>query len=916
VTVPPARGDGFTIWRFGVAQYDDRRRELKVDGRVVDVESKPLDVLHYLLRHAGEAVTKDELLDAVWPGVTVVDGSLATAVSKLRKALGADADVIVTLPKVGYRLAASVHRCVEPNPFPGEVVFVAGGEVPRRPGWRLLRPLGSPGSEVWLAEHAKTREQRVFKFALTTDRRLGLEREVTVSRLLREVLGDRDDYVRVLEWQFDAPPYTVESAYGGITLADWCDERGGPAAVPLRERLAIMSAACEAVGAAHAVDVLHKDLKPSNILISSRVDGTPLAKVADFGSASLLSPERLASIGITNLGFSEQATEPATVMGSLTYVAPELLLGQMPTPASDVFALGVLLYQIVVGDFRRPLAPGWEADVADAGLRALIASAADGRPDRRMAGAATLAERLSQLTPSDTPAPPLSPRGRAAQTRGTLSQLRVMLVAALGLLVLAAGGTLLWRTSSAGTAETRTEAAVPARITSLAVMPLVNLSGDPSQDYLADGVSGALIADLSGIRALRVMSWSTTGSFRHSDRTVAQVARELGVEAIIEGSLARTDRHVRLTARLVHGLTGATVWTRSYEGDTTDLFRLQRMLARQIAEEVGVAILPAETRALEARWVDPQAYDLYLRGRFFWNRRTRDDLLRAVDYFSQAATVDHKYALAHAGLADAYAELVGFGNLAPSDGIPKAKAAAGRAIAIDPGLAEGHAALAYAHAADWDWHAADAEFRQALSLNPGYVVALYQYGFFLSLMGRQAEAMDLVERALARDPLSPVVRYRAGRVYYQARQFEKAHAQFEKILELNPSDPLGIYGHGLVYAAQGDFARALDYLDRQPLQRGFDAAAVLAASGQHSDARRRLEAGIRRHEAAHDYLRPGWVAEVYASLGDSAEAIKWLRRGYAERDAWLALVKVWPAFDPLRSDPAFAGLLADMRFPQ
>ncbi len=896
---------------------------MRVGGTSVDVESKPLDVLRYLLSHAGEAVTKDELLDAVWPGVTVVDGSLATAMSKLRRALGADGDAIVTLARVGYRLSATVYRTGSVAAAPADLQLTAGESVPRRPGWVLARRLSqAPGSEVWLAEHPKTREQRVFKFAASTERLRSLKREVTLARLLRETLGEREEFVRLLEWDFSATPYFTESAFGGPNLNEWCDARGGLAAVPLGERLDLVTAVAVAVGAAHSLDVLHKDLKPSNILVAPGTDDAPRIKVADFGSASLLTPERLAALGITNLGFTLSSEHGSRdLLGSVMYVAPELLLGQSPTPASDVYALGVLLYQMVVGDFRKPLAPGWEDDVEDPLLRDDIAASAAGDPTRRLSTAEALSARLRSLDERR------AARERTREEEGAIptlppptpgrpnAQPRVGLVAAaLVVLVAAASSAALWRRSSEVPASVLAPPAAP--IASLAVLPLENLSGDPAQDYLADGLTEALIADLSGIRALRVISRTTMMAYKQSGKAVPQIGRELGVDGVIEGTVARSGDRVRLTAQLVLASTDATVWTNSYDGDVRDLLNLQRALARQVTQEIRVTIQPAETRQLAASSVDARAYDLYLRGRFFWNRRTRDDLLKAREYFEQAVIADPTYALAHAGLADTYVELVGFGNLAPAEGLPKAKAAAEQSIAIDPSLAEGHNALGYAHATGWDWSRADAEFRQALALNPGYVVAMYQYGFFLSLMGHQDEAIPLVERALASDPLSSIVRYRAGRVYYQARQFGKAHEQFAKILELNPADPLGIYGHGLVYAAEGNFERASEYLGRQQLQRGFDAAAAIAAAGRTVEARRLLAEGIRRHQAANDYLRPGWVAEVYASLGDRADAMNWLERGFAERDAWLVLIKVWPPFDSLREEPRFQALLARMNFPR
>jgi tetratricopeptide (TPR) repeat protein len=306
---------------------------------------------------------------------------------------------------------------------------------------------------------------------------------------------------------------------------------------------------------------------------------------------------------------------------------------------------------------------------------------------------------------------------------------------------------------------------------------------------------------------------------------------------------------------------------------------------------------------------------LYLRGRFFWNRRTRDDLFKAADYFRAATEVDPSDPQAYAGLADAYVELVGFGNVLAAKGIPEAKAAALKAIELNDSLAEPHVALAYVYGVDWDWANARREFQRALELNPGDAVALYQYGFFLSLVGKPDEAFPPLEQVLDLDPLSPIVLYRAGRAYYHARHYAKAAELFGRILELNPNDPLGLYGLGLVSEAQGNFDEAVRYLERQTLQGGFDVAAVYAAAGDKARARRTLAEELRRHREQKSYIRPGWVAEVYVSLGDRDEAFRWLERAYRERDAWLALLNVWPRFDPLRSDPRFKELVRRMNFP-
>src|ERR1700678_2964252 len=388
------------LWRFADYEFDELGRELRVKGRPADMESKPLDVLLQLLLHAGEVVTKEELLESVWPDVMVVDGSLATAVSKLRKAMGDEEHpVIVTVPRVGYRLAVPVYCKTVAAAAGPELGFKAGDVVPGREQWQLSRPMDVSGSsEVWLAENPKTREQRVFKFAADGVRLKGLKREITISRFLRESLGDRPEFVRILEWNFETPPFFLESEYAGPNLAEWAESQGGLAKISYDVRLRLLVDVAQAVAAAHDIGVLHKDLKPANILVVAGSHGGWQVKLADFGSASLFEPSRLHALGITNLGFTQTAgLENGSLTGTLMYLAPEVLAGQSPSAGADVYALGVMLYQLLIADFRKPLAPGWEADVKDSLLREDIADAACGDPAKRLNSAANLVERLLTL---------------------------------------------------------------------------------------------------------------------------------------------------------------------------------------------------------------------------------------------------------------------------------------------------------------------------------------------------------------------------------------------------------------------------------------------------------------------------------------------------------------------------------------
>ncbi|MBS1858993.1 MAG: winged helix-turn-helix domain-containing protein [Acidobacteria bacterium] len=391
---------GGRVWHFAGCEFDESSRELRVNGAAVEVEAKPLEVLYQLLLHAGEVVTKEELLESAWPGVTVVEGSLATAISKLRKVLGEESGpTILTVPRIGYRIGVPVQCGPAEAPPARELGFQPGEAVPGRDQWKFVRRLdGSEASEVWLAEHPKTHEARVFKFAGDGVRLKALKREVTLARLLKDSLGERPEFVRVLEWNFDAPPFYLESEYCGPNLTEWAESQGGLKIIPLATRLRVFLELVRGVAAAHAVGVLHKDIKPPNVLMAPRPDGGYQVKVSDFGSGGLTEPARLSALGITNLGFTRTMPgEAEALTGTLLYLPPEVMAGQSPTAAADVYALGVMLYQLVAGDFRKPLAPGWEADVEDPLLREDIAEAACGDPARRLTSVAALAERQQTI---------------------------------------------------------------------------------------------------------------------------------------------------------------------------------------------------------------------------------------------------------------------------------------------------------------------------------------------------------------------------------------------------------------------------------------------------------------------------------------------------------------------------------------
>jgi DNA-binding winged helix-turn-helix (wHTH) protein len=386
-------------WSFGSAVFDEAGWSLLVDGEPVAIESKPLELLHELCLRAGEVVSKDELLDTVWSGVNVVENSIPTAVAKLRRCLGPNnQNAIETVPGVGYRVAPPVSvETISVQATP-RFAFVAGDCVPGRPQWQLVDPLGDNGSgEVWRGRHAKTGETRVFKFADAPDRLRALKREAALSRLLLQALGPDGPFVQLLEWNFADAPYFLEYRDAGLSLRDWATAAGGLGAIAIDQRLDIAVRSARALAAVHGVGVLHKDIKPGNILVDTE-GGKSRVRLADFGSGRVFDDAAVSAYAITDLGDeASDASDGDRLSGTPFYRAPEIAVGAVPTAKSDIYSLGLVLFQLVVGDFGRVPAPGWEREVADPLLRSDIADAAAGDPAARIGSASELADRLANL---------------------------------------------------------------------------------------------------------------------------------------------------------------------------------------------------------------------------------------------------------------------------------------------------------------------------------------------------------------------------------------------------------------------------------------------------------------------------------------------------------------------------------------
>jgi non-specific serine/threonine protein kinase len=484
-------------WRFGAACFDAVALRLTVGGVVVELEPRPLELLGLLLEHAGEVVTKDEILDALWPDRTVTEASLTKCVARLRAALGeGEQAAIRTVHGYGYRFDATVtiEETVPAGAAPvatGPVAVAGepGDPVPMRPNWRLVRRLGAGGyGDVWLGEQTKSRERRVFKFAMDAAGLAGLRREITLGRLLREGLGPREDFARILDWNLEQPPYFIETDFSPDgSLADWCDAEGGAGAVAMEVRLELAAQIADALSAAHGMGVLHKDIKPGNVLIRRDSAGRPAIALTDFGSGRALDPSRLDAFGITRL-MTEEMSDGAT-SGTALYRAPELLAGGTPTVQADIYALGILLFQLVAGDLRLPLAPGWEARVADPLLREDIGLAAAGDPALRLRDAAELGRRLRTLPARRAAAEAAAEaEAAAARTRQELALARARRGPLIGLAVALTAGLaasiFLYARAERAAADARMEAARATAVTAFVTDDLLSfanplLASDP-----------------------------------------------------------------------------------------------------------------------------------------------------------------------------------------------------------------------------------------------------------------------------------------------------------------------------------------------------------------------------------------------------------------------------------------------------
>jgi len=830
--------------------------------------------------------------------------------------------------------------------------------------YRILTTLGQGGMGiVYKAEDTRLGRIVALKFVPET---LASDR-VAVERFLREArtvsalnhpnictLHDIDEVA--------GQPFLVMEYLEGQDLR----ERIRSKPMSLSEILDVSIQIVDALEAAHNKGIIHRDIKPANIFVMGPASGRAgHVKIMDFGLAKVARrPVDASASQAPTRVLDDHITNPGSTLGTVAYMSPEQACGEELDARSDLFSFGDVLYEMCTGvtpfqsestaltfvhilqmapapptRYRPDLPPEIERIILKAlekGRDMRYQTASDIRADlkrlrrdsdssRAMASAAMLASTggpsvAARAQPADatvslpaTPSRPMPasaapPAGPAAPSPssaeyivGGLKRNRRTVIVALGIVALAAaaGGYFALREGP---------------LNSLAVLPFVNVGQDPNNEYLSDGITESIINSLSQLPKLSVRSFSAVVHYKNKETSPQDAGRELKASAVLTGRLVHRGDEFAISVELVDVRGNRQIWGSQYTSKVADLLTVQQQISREISENLRLQLSGQEAQRLSRRTTqDTEAYQLYLQGRYQWNKRTLEGLQQSIDYFQQAIEKDPGYALAYAGQADAYALLADFNVLPAREVLPKVQTAAAKALSLDDGLAEAHTSLAWTKFHNWDWAGAETEFKRAIELNPSYTTAHAWYGEYLMVTGRFDLAHTEMIRADELNPLSAVLNLALGYRSYYAHQYPQAIQQLQKTLSMDSKFVPALVYLGRAYEQSGSSERAITEL-KKALELSEGDTNELAALGHayahaHREAEARKILADLKDRSQQTYVQPMWIAVIHLALGEKEPAFDWLQKAYEDRSAWLLYLKVDPYFDSVRTDSRFIDLV-------
>ena len=792
--------------------------------------------------------------------------------------------------------------------------------------YRVMSKLGGGGMGIlYLAEDSRLGRNVALKFLPPGSRDpAGLERLRREARAASAL--NHPNICTIYDiGEFENEYFIVMEALEGQTLRD----RIGGIPLPLNLFVDWGIQIADALDAAHAQAIIHRDIKPSNIFITSRGQ----AKILDFGLAKKTRPK--AAAGESTLMSSEDhLTTPGAAIGTVAYMSPEQARGEELDSRTDIFSFGCVLYEMATG--KSPFNGATSALIFDAILHTtpappatlntaippeatqMILKTLEKDREVRCQSAAELCADLKRLKRDTDPAKVASSHQLFPGSRlGSARRGRAFAIAFLAILgIVFAWNYSIIRDALRGPSDSP-------RITSLAVLPLSNLSGDPDQEYFADGMTDEIIADLSKISSLRVISHTSVMQYKGAKKPLPQIAKELGVDAVIEGTVLRSGDRVRITAQLIQASSEKHLWAESYQQDMRDILSLQNEVAGAIARQIRLRLTPIEkTRLSSAREVDPRAHEDYLKGRYFASRLSPDNFQKAISYFNQSIEIDPAYGLPYADMAETYCWATALQFVPSQEGLLKAKSAATRAIEIDPSLGESHDARAWVkYANEWDFNGAEREFRLALGLSPGNATIHLWHGMFLAQAGRAGDSKAEMQIAQNLDPLSPMIGGLAVTPLLADTQYDLAIERLRKVLELDPNAPVGHFYLQMAFENKGDYPAAIREAHDTALLFGEPPANVtkrtealsraLASSGPKGYWQfqlQSLQADWKKNPGD-----PYVFAPLYAHLGDKDQAFAWLEKALQAHSQEMTFSLLTdPVFESMRADPRFQSLLHRM----